>query len=226
MTSTQPALRDASAITDEDGDAERDLNVVLAWTVGRFKEIVLADVDRVRRRHPELENEELARIVVRRGVRRVGWASFATGFGGAPLIAANVSSVIALQAAIVLAVAEVYGELDSPDIKRDIALMIGGDSAVQAFKQFGVVATNDFSKRWVQRNVTRETMKQVNKGGEPEGHHEGGREVDHLVHQAGAGRGRRRRLRHRPLLRAAARGARHPLLCGTVTGVQSLRWQR
>lgn len=163
MTSTQPALRDASAITDEDGDAERDLNVVLAWTVGRFKEIVLADVDRVRRRHPELENEELARIVVRRGVRRVGWASFATGFGGAPLIAANVSSVIALQAAIVLAVAEVYGELDSPDIKRDIALMIGGDSAVQTFKQFGVVATNDFSKRWVQRNVTRETMKQVHK---------------------------------------------------------------
>lgn len=163
MTSTQPALPDAAAGADGDRDAERDLNVVLAWTVGRFKEVVLADVARVRRRHPDMADEELARIVVRRGVRRVGWASFATGFGGAPLIAANVSSVIALQAAIVLAVAEVYGELESPDIKRDIALIIGGDSAVQAFKQFGVVATNDFSKRWVQRNVTRETMKKVNR---------------------------------------------------------------
>jgi hypothetical protein len=163
MSSTQPALPDAEAGTSEDSDAERDLNAVLAWTVGRFKEIVLADVARVRRRHPHMADEELARLVVRRGVRRVGWASFATGFGGAPLIAANVSSVIALQSAIVLAVAEVYGELDSPDIKRDIALIIGGDSAAQALKQFGVVATNDFSKRWVQRNVTRETMKKVNR---------------------------------------------------------------
>jgi hypothetical protein len=161
MTSTKLDLPDASAGTDE--DAERDLNVVLAWTVGRFKEVVLADVARVRRRRPDIADEELARLVVRRGVRRVGWASFATGFGGAPLIAANVSSVIALQSAIVLSVAEVYGELDSPDIKRDIALIIGGDSAVQAFKQVGVVATNDFSKRWVQRNVTRETMKKVNR---------------------------------------------------------------
>lgn len=163
MTSTQPALPDASAGSDVDDAAERDLNVVLAWTVDRFKEVVLADVARVRRRHPDMVDEDLARLVVRRGVRRVGWASFATGFGGAPLIAANISSVIALQAGIVLAVAEVYGELDSPDIKRDIALIIGGDSVAQAFKQFGVVATNDFSKRWVQRNVTRETMKKVNR---------------------------------------------------------------
>jgi hypothetical protein len=86
-------------------DAERDLGKVLTWAVGRYRAVVLADVERVRRRHPGLPEDELARIVVRRVVRRVGWASFATGFGGAPFIAANVTSVIALQTAVVLSVA-------------------------------------------------------------------------------------------------------------------------
>lgn len=146
-----------------DDEAERDVNAVVEWTTARLRDVLIADVQRLRRRHPDVPSDELARKAVKRGVRRVGWASFATGFGGAPLIAANVTSVIGLQTGIVLSVAEAYGELDSPDIRQDIALIIGGEGAVQALKTFGAEASKDFSKRWVQRNITRETMKSVNK---------------------------------------------------------------
>ncbi len=114
------------------------------------------------------------------------------------------SSVIALQAAIVLEVAEVYGELDSPDIMRDISLIIGGESAVQAFKQFGAVATNDFSKRWVQRNVTRETMKNVNRVVSRKVITKAGEKSLTSFTKLVPIVGRRCRLRHRPILRPAA----------------------
>jgi hypothetical protein len=63
----------------------------------------------------------------------------------------------------VLAVAAVYDELDSPDLNQGLVLILAGSSAVTAMRSFGVAAANDMGKRWVQRNVTRETMKQVNK---------------------------------------------------------------
>lgn len=151
----------AVAITDD--EAESGVTAVLDWTVDRLREVLVADVQRLRRRHPGATPEEIARKAVKRGVRRVGWASFATGFGGAPLIAVNITSVVALQAGVVLCVAEAYGELDSPDIRQDIALIIGGEGAVQALKTVGAEASKDFTKRWVQKNVTRETMKKVNK---------------------------------------------------------------
>jgi hypothetical protein len=42
-------------------------------------------------------------------------------------------------------------------------LILGGEGPVQALRQFSVHAANDFGNRWVQRNVTRETMKKVNR---------------------------------------------------------------
>jgi hypothetical protein len=63
----------------------------------------------------------------------------------------------------VLAVAAAYDELDSPDLRQDLVLILAGNSAVTALRTFGVAAANDMGKKWVQKNVTRETMKQVNK---------------------------------------------------------------
>jgi hypothetical protein len=51
---------------------------------------------------------------VNRETRRVGAASFATGFGGAPTLAVNITFLLTLQASTVLAVAAAYDELDSP----------------------------------------------------------------------------------------------------------------
>lgn len=144
---------------DESGQLGDLLNAAIA----RIRGLVEADVARVRRRRPGLSPDELARALVKRGTRRVGAASFATGFGGAPTLAVNVTSVLTLQVGTVLAVAAAYDELDSPDLRQDLVLILAGNSAVAAFRGFGVAATNDMGKRWVQRNVTRETMKQVNK---------------------------------------------------------------
>lgn len=148
---------------DGDGDGSGQLEELLDSAIARIRGLVEADVERVRRRRPGLSSDELAQALIKRGTRRVGAASFATGFGGAPTIAVNVTSVLTLQAATVLAVAAAYGELDSPDLRQDLVLILAGNSAVVALRGFGVAAANDMGKRWVQANVTRETMKQVNK---------------------------------------------------------------
>ena len=58
----------------------------------------------------DLSTDDLVDLL--RGTRRVGAASFVTGFGGAPTLAVNVTSVLTLQAATVLAVAAAYDELE------------------------------------------------------------------------------------------------------------------
>ena len=99
-------------------DAPGQLEDLLNAAIARIRGLVEADVERVRRRRPGLSRDELARALVKRGTRRVGAASFATGFGGAPTLAVNVTSVLTLQAATVLAVAAAYDELDSPDLRQ------------------------------------------------------------------------------------------------------------
>lgn len=142
------------------GDVEStgQLEDLLNAAIARVRGLVEADVERVKRRRPGLSQDELARALVKRGTRRVGAASFATGFGGAPTLVANVTSVVALQAATVLSVAAAYDELDSPDLRQDLVLILAGNGAVTALRGFGVAAANDMGKRWVQANVTRETM--------------------------------------------------------------------
>ncbi len=148
----------------EDGDDDTGrLEDLLTTAIARIRGLVEADVERVRRRKPDLTQDELARALVRRGTRRVGAASVATGFGGAPTLALNITSVLTLQASLVLAVAAAYEELDSPDLRQDLILILAGNSAVTAMRTFGVAAANDMGKKWVQKNVTRETMKHVNK---------------------------------------------------------------
>lgn len=147
----------------DDDEPETRLRSALTASIEAVRAVVVADVQRVRDRNPELSPDDLARLVVKRGTRRVGWTSFATGFGGLATAAVNVPSVLVMQTGLVLSVAEVYGELDSPDVRQDIALILAGEGAAGALRAFGVAATNDFSKRWVGRNVTRETMKKVNR---------------------------------------------------------------
>ena len=125
------------------------LEALLALAIERVRVLVEADVERVRRRKPALTQDELARAVVKRGTRRVGAASFATGFGGAPTIALNITSVLTLQASLVLAVAAAYDELDSPDLRQDLILILAGNSAVTEMRTFGVAAANDMGKKWV-----------------------------------------------------------------------------
>jgi hypothetical protein len=158
---TLDGLGDSAELEPSD-DAGR-LDELLSGAITRVRALVVADVERARRRNPGLPQDQLARLVVKRGTRRVGAASFATGFGGAPTLVLNVSSVLTLQASLVLAVAAVYDELDSPDLRQDLVLIMAGNSAVTALRTFGVAAANDMGKKWVQKNVTRETMQQVNK---------------------------------------------------------------
>ncbi|MBA3800901.1 MAG: hypothetical protein H0X18_17780, partial [Geodermatophilaceae bacterium] len=128
------------------GNASGQLEHLLTAAIARIRGLVEADVERVRRRRPGLSQDELARALVKRGTRRVGAASFATGFGGVPTLAVNLTSVLTLQTATVLAVAAAYDELDSPDLRQDLVLILAGNSAVVALRGFGVAAANDMGE--------------------------------------------------------------------------------
>lgn len=147
----------------EPGDDAARLDALLRSAVATVRGVVAADVQRLRERQPGLAAEDLARLVVRRGSRRVAVTSFATGFGGFATTAVNLPSVLLLQTALVLAVADCYGRLDDPDLVRDVVLVLGGDSAAAALRTAGVPASDDFSQSWVSSNVTRETLKHVNR---------------------------------------------------------------
>lgn len=89
--------------------------------------------------------------MVERGTRRVGWASVATGFGGLTTRAVSVPAVLALRAALVLAVAEVHGQLDDPDLKGHLALVLGGDDATAALRKHGFAPADGLTRNWVDR---------------------------------------------------------------------------
>lgn len=143
------------------GRAPDQLEALLGTVLHRVRATIRSDVARLRAKNPGLSRDQLAELVVRRGSRRVGAASFATGFGGLATTALNVPSVLALQAALVLAVAEVYGELDDPEILQDVTLILAGESAVGALRALGVEVTDEVSKDLVRRSVARSTLRRA-----------------------------------------------------------------
>jgi hypothetical protein len=51
------------------------LDALLSAGIARVRALVVADVERARTRNPDLSQDQLARVVVKRGTRRVGAAS-------------------------------------------------------------------------------------------------------------------------------------------------------
>jgi hypothetical protein len=127
---------------------------------------VQAYVAKLREQNPGLSDDELAWRIVTRKAFKNGLVGFFTSLPGLPALPVTVpTDVVAswqIQVTTVLAVATVYGHTpETTDLRTDIYLVLAGDAAVQALKQFGVKASRILTQRAVSKYVTREMMQQI-----------------------------------------------------------------
>lgn len=144
-----------------DGTAlERGLRQVLNVD----KPAVRAFVAQQRVARPEESRDQLAARVVSKQSLKAGGVGAITGLGGVvtlPVaIPANLVGTWRVQATMLAVVAEIY---DAEFEIDDFFLVMGGSAVVEAMKQFGVAAGKDITKRMVEKHITRETMKQINR---------------------------------------------------------------
>lgn len=122
---------------DEERDAGR-LESLIDAVLGRAAPLVERDVARLAADNPGLPPEALARLVVDRGVRRAARTSALTALPGGMTSAVGVPGVMALQIAMVHAVATVFGEQDSPTARRDLLVVLVGERALEVMQALGM----------------------------------------------------------------------------------------
>lgn len=128
------------------------------------RQAVKAYVAQLRAAHPHASADELAAGVVSRRALKAGGIGAITGLGGIvtlPVaIPANLVGTWRVQVTMLAIIAEMYEAEFEID---DFFLVLGGSAVTEAMKQFGVVAGKDVTKRMIEKHVTRETMKQINR---------------------------------------------------------------
>ena len=88
--------------------------------------------------NPGLPPDALAGLVVHRGVRRAARASALTALPGGLTSALGVPGVMALQIAMVHAVATAFGQQDSPTARRDLLVVLAGERSLDVMRALGM----------------------------------------------------------------------------------------
>ena len=130
--------------------------------------MVEAYVDQVRRLNPEMTPLELAQRIVRRRSLKAGGLGVIFNLGGIitmPVtLPANLYYTFRIQARMVLAIAHIYGwNVEDDDVITDMLLVMGGASGMQAVKSAGIEIGKEFAKKAVNKYITRDVMKAINK---------------------------------------------------------------
>jgi hypothetical protein len=150
----------AAAVDAEAGAVERALRQVLNVD----SQAVRDHVARLRAANPHAGADELAAGVVSRRALKAGGIGAITGLGGLvtlPVtIPANLLGTWRVQTTMLAIIAEIY---DAEFEIDDFFLVLGGTAVTEAMKQLGINAGKDVTKRMVQKHVTRETMKHINR---------------------------------------------------------------
>ena len=148
------------ALDVEPGAMERALRQVLSVDRQAVKE----HVAQLRAARPDASTHELATGVVSRRALKAGGIGALTGLGGLitlPVaIPADLVGTWRVQTVMLAVIAEIYEAEFEFD---DFFLVLGGSAVTEAMKQFGVAAGKDVTKRMIEKHVTRETMKQINR---------------------------------------------------------------
>ena len=123
-------------------------------------------VDKLRSQNPGISNDALAKKIIKRKSLKNGFLGAATGVGGLltlPVtVPADVYNSWRIQISMALAVAYVFGHnIKTTDIKTDIYLILAGNSAKDALKRIGIEFSKGFTKKAIEKNITREVMKKI-----------------------------------------------------------------
>ena len=144
------------------------LEMLIERVINGDQRAVQAYVDKLRLQYPGISNAELARKIVHRKSLKCGLIGAVTSSGGLitlPFaIPVDIAGTWRFQINMVVCIAYIFGHTtQTTDLKTDMFLIMAGDSAKEALKQFGVAVSKDVTRRLVDKYVTREVMVQINK---------------------------------------------------------------
>jgi len=115
-----------------------------------------------------IDKESLAKKIISRRAFKSGGIGAVCGLGGFITLPITMPSdmylTFRIQARMVLAIAHVYGwNIHDEEGATDILLVMGGNAGVNALKSLGVKMGQEYTKKAVQKHITREVMKKINK---------------------------------------------------------------
>jgi uncharacterized protein (DUF697 family) len=125
-------------------------------------------VNNLKRLNSGLDPRQLAqKIISRRSLKAFGVGAVC-GVGGLLTMPITMPSdlylTFRLQARMVLSIAHLFGwNIKDEDTITDVLLVMGGNAGGSAIKNFGIGIGQEYTKKAVQKHITRDVMKKINK---------------------------------------------------------------
>lgn len=125
-------------------------------------------VNHIRELNEGIGGESLSKKIISRRSWKAGGIGAVCGLGGFITMPITMPSdmylTFRIQARMVLAIAHTYGwNIYDEDTATDILLVMGGNAGVNALKNIGIKMGQEYTKKAVQKHITREVMKKINK---------------------------------------------------------------
>lgn len=123
-------------------------------------------VDKLVEQNKGISCDELAKKILHRKSLKNGLIGAVTGLGGLITLPVSIPTDLIcswrIQASMAFSIAYVYGHTkDTTDLKTDLYLILAGDSAKEALKRIGIEVSKSFTKKAVQKYITREVMLKI-----------------------------------------------------------------
>lgn len=146
----------------------QELILILRQAIEKEAVYVEEYVNQLRKLNPDIGNEELSKKIVSRRSLKAGGIGAICGLGGLITLPvtmpADLYYCFRIQARMVLSIAHIFGwNIHGEDTAMDILLVMGGNTSISAIKGAGIKIGQEFAKKSVDKYITREVMKRINK---------------------------------------------------------------
>lgn len=145
-----------------------ELIAILKDSMKKDADSVKEYVNQLRVLNPGIDKERLVKKIISRRSLKAGGIGAVCGIGG--FIAMPISMptdlyyTFKIQSLMAMAIAYIYGwNIHDEDSITDILLVMGGSSGINALKSSGIKIGQEFAKKGVDKYITREVMKKINK---------------------------------------------------------------
>ena len=145
-----------------------ELITLLKTTIQKETEHVKEYVDHLRDLNEDLDREQLARKIISRRCLKAGGVGAVCGLGGFIMMPITMPGdmyyTFRIQARMVLALAHLYDwNIHDDDFETDILIVMGGSTVIGSFSQVGIKIGQEYTKKSIQKYITREVMKRLNR---------------------------------------------------------------
>lgn len=147
-------------------DLQRALETVMDYVISTDSVTIENYVDKLYEQNVGITCDKLAKKVLYRKSIKNGLVGAVTGIGGIITLPVAVPADIVcswrIQASMAFSIAYIYGHTkDTTDLKTDLYLILAGDTAKEVLKQFGIEASKGFTKKMINKYITREIMTKI-----------------------------------------------------------------